>query len=158
MAAASAYAQSAASAEQFEIQSSQLALQVSQNPAVRSYAQMLINDHSQLASRLNAAAQSSGIPAAPPVLLPQHSSLLSQLQYAPPADFDSTYRNIQVMALMQSADLHQGYAATGAVQPMRDFAASAVQTVQMHLGQAQALTIDTPRMRVPNSRRVGERG
>jgi hypothetical protein len=62
------------------------------------------------------------------------------------------------MALMQSVDLHQGYAATGAVPPMRDVAAGAVPMVQMHLNQAQALTIETPRMRVPNARRAGERG
>ena len=35
------------SADQFEIQSGQLALQASQNPAVRNFANMLIADHTQ---------------------------------------------------------------------------------------------------------------
>jgi putative membrane protein len=156
-AAASGYVQSASSAGQFEIQASQLALQMSQSPAVRAYAQMLINDHSQLASRLAAAAQSAGV-AAPAMMLPQHASLMSQLQYAAPGQFDGTYRNIIVMTQMQAIDAHQGYAATGALPPLREFAASAAPLEQMHLSQAQALTIETPRMRVPSSRRAGERG
>src|SRR4051794_10942820 len=60
----------AASGDQFEIQSSQLALQMSQNPAVRNFANMLIVDHTRLSQAMAAAAASAGLTPPPPALLP----------------------------------------------------------------------------------------
>ncbi|QNP42755.1 DUF4142 domain-containing protein [Sphingomonas daechungensis] len=55
----------AGSSDQFEIQSGQLAQQMSQNPSVRQIGQMLVADHTNSTQQLMAAAQSAGI-AAPP--------------------------------------------------------------------------------------------
>jgi putative membrane protein len=156
-AAATNYVETALSGDQFSMQSSQLALQMSQSPEVRSYAQRTINDHAQLSSQLNAAAQSAGIASPQVVMLPQHSTLLSQLHSVRGADFDGMYKNYQVMTQMQALDVHQRYAATGEVPGLRTIASSAVPMVQSHLSQAQSLSI-VPPPPVRTYRRSGERG
>jgi putative membrane protein len=154
---ASQYVQTALSTDQFVMQSSQLALQTSQNPAVRAYAQRVINDHSQLSAQLNASAQAAGIPGAQVVMLPHHSSQIAQLQYARGADFDGSYRNLQVMTQMQALDIHQRYAASGQVPALQIAASNALPLIQAHLTEAQALAIAPPPP--PRTyRRSGERG
>src|SRR3954451_13076698 len=61
----------AASGDQFEIQSSQLALSASQNLAVRSFANMMITDHTRLSQAMGAAAVAGGLAAPAPILLPE---------------------------------------------------------------------------------------
>ena len=58
---APAYMETAGSSDQFEIQSSQLAMQMSQNPGVRNIANMLIADHTRSTQMVVAAAQSARI-------------------------------------------------------------------------------------------------
>src|SRR5437016_7897084 len=60
----------AASGDQFEIQSSQLAMQASQNLAVRNFANLMIADHTRMSQAMAAAAQSAGLPPPTPALLP----------------------------------------------------------------------------------------
>src|SRR6476619_8393879 len=60
----------ASSANQFEIQSSQLALQASQNMAVRNYANVIIADHTQLGQRVAALGAQARVPPPPLGLLP----------------------------------------------------------------------------------------
>lgn len=148
----------ALSADQFEIQSSQLALQVAQAPAVRDFAQTGINEHAQLSSQLNASAESAAIAAPQVVMLPQHSSQLAQLQYSRGPEFDNLYRNSQVAVLMQALVTHQQYAATGEVPALRAFASNAVPVIQARLSQAQTMNIVPPTYRPPSHRRSGERG
>jgi putative membrane protein len=55
------YMAMAGSSDQFEIQSGQLALQMSQNSGVRNIANMMIADHTRSTQIVIAAAQSAGI-------------------------------------------------------------------------------------------------
>lgn len=73
---ASAYLTQASSADQFEIRSSQHALQISQDPGIKSAAQMIIADHTRLSNELKAAAISAGIapPRASAKLIARHRS------------------------------------------------------------------------------------
>jgi len=82
--AAPTYMRMAASGDLFEIQSSQLALQMSSNPAVRGFAQMLISDHTRMSSQMISAAQSAGLMPPPPALEPHHQQMLDQLRMAAP--------------------------------------------------------------------------
>src|SRR5689334_3424227 len=72
----------ASSANQFEIQSSQLALQASQNPAVRNFANVMIADHTQLGQQVAAAAAAARVQPPPPALLPPQQAALDQLRAA----------------------------------------------------------------------------
>ena len=132
------YMQMAASGDQFEIQSSQMALQMSQNPAVQSFARLMIAHHQSMSQNLMAAAQSAGLTPPPPALLPMHQQMLQQLQ-ASGANFDEAYKQAQVMSHQESLNLHQNYANGGDVPALRQVAAAAVPIVQQHLSSAQNL-------------------
>jgi putative membrane protein len=155
------YMAMAASADQFEIQSAQLAHQRAQNPAVHSFANMLVADHTAASQAMLAAAQSAGLTPPPPTLLPQHQALLGQLSAAGsgPA-FEMAFRDIQVQAHQQALTLHSNYATSGDVPALRAHASAAVPRIQMHLQQAQALNVapPPPPPAPPPVGRSGERG
>src|SRR5690242_10434538 len=72
----------ASSANQFEILSSQLALQASQNAAVRNFANVMIADHTQLGQQVANVAAAMHMPPPPPGLLPAQQAALDQLHAA----------------------------------------------------------------------------
>ena len=142
--AAPMYMTMASSGDQFEIQSSQLALQRSSNPQLRQFAQMLITDHSNMSAQLIAAAQGAGLTPPPPALSAEHAAMLQQLQATPAASFDMAYRDAQVMAHQQALTLHQNYANGGDVPALRTVASSAVPIIQNHLNMIQGMTMAPP--------------
>ena len=142
--AAPMYMTMAASGDQFEIQSSQLALQRSSNPQLRQFAQMLITDHSNMSAQLIAAAQGAGLTPPPPALSAEHAAMLQQLQATPAASFDMAYRDAQVMAHQQALTLHQNYANGGDVPALRTVASSAVPIIQNHLNMIQGMAMAPP--------------
>jgi putative membrane protein len=155
------YLAMAGSSDQFEIQSSQLALQVSQNPAVRNMANMLIADHTRSTQMLMAAAQSAGLTPPPPALLPPHQAMLDQLRAAGsgPA-FDQAFQQIQLQAHQEALALHQNYSAQGDVAALRTTAGQIVPVIQMHIQHAQSISVapPPPPPAPPPVRRSGERG
>jgi putative membrane protein len=162
---APAYMEMAASGDLFEIQSSQLALQRSNNGALRSFAQMLINDHTRLSNEMMSAATAAGLAPPPPQMLPMHAEMLQRLQAAGPGDFDVAFRTEQIAAHQQALMLHQTYAAEGDVPALRTVASAAVPAIQAHLSQVQALPAQAmmpppePMTPAPDpARRAGERG
>ena len=152
----------AASANQFEIESSQLALQASQNTAVRNYANLLISDHNRLGAQVTAAAQSAGLTMPPPGLLPAQQAVLDQLRAAGTGpNFDMAYRQAQIDAHNQAIALMQNYSTGGDVPALRNAAAGAIPMMQMHLQQAQMLNVAPPAPPPPPAPapgRAGERG
>jgi putative membrane protein len=155
------YLAMAGSSDQFEIQSSQLALQVSQNPAVRNMANMLIADHTRSTQMLMAAAQSAGMTPPPPMLMPEDQAMLDQLRAAGsgPA-FDMSWQPIQQQAHQKALTLHSNYSAQGDVPALRTVAGQIVPVVQMHLQHAQAMNVapPPPPPAPPPVGRSGERG
>jgi putative membrane protein len=156
------YLAQAASSDQFEIQSGQLALQASQNLAVRNFANMIIADHTRSTQMLTAAAQSAGVPVPPPTLLPPQQAMLDQLRSAGagPA-FDAAFKDAQINAHQQALALHQNYATGGDVPALRATAGQIVPVVQTHLQQAQMLNLAPPAPpppAPPPPGRSGERG
>ena len=158
--AAPNYMAMAASGDQFEIQSSQMALQMSQNPAVQSFARLMIAHHQAMSANLMSAAQSAGLTPPPPTLMPQHQQMLQQLQAAGP-NFDQAYKDAQIMSHQQSLELHQGYANGGDLPALRSVASAAVPIVQQHLASAQNLQtmpMQQPMSQPSGTSRAGERG
>ena len=133
-----AYVQMAASSDLYEIQSSNLALQRAQNPAVRQFAQMLITHHTQTSQQLMAAARASGM-SPTPQLLPMHAQMIAQLQQASGAGFDDRFTDQQVPAHEMALALHSNYARDGDTPALRATAAAAVPIVSQHLAQARQL-------------------
>jgi len=149
----------AGSGDQFEIQASQMALQMSTNPAVRNFANLMIADHMRMSQAMMTAAQSAGIVPPPPAILPEQQAVLSQLGAAGP-NFDVAFRDAQITAHQGALGLMQNYAASGDVPALRTAAQQAIPTVQMHLAQAQLLRVapaaPAPPPMVPAN--PGERG
>lgn len=162
------YMRMAASSDLFEIESSRMALQMSRNPAVRQFAQMMIDDHSRTSSEMMGAAQQIGLDPPPPQMLPHHEDMLQRLREVRLAEFDRAYKAEQIMAHEEALTLHRNYAARGDAEPFRALAARAAPIVDMHLGHARILPEHTaapapapyyyPEPAPPVRRRSGERG
>lgn len=152
----------AASGDQFEIQSSQLALSASQNAAVRNFANLLIAEHTRLSQAMAAAAQSAGIQPPAPAMLPEHQAALAQLQATGSGpNFDMAFRQAQLTAHQQALGLMQNYAASGDVPALKTAAQQAIPAIQMHLAQAQMLNVapaPPPPPPMPSGVERGERG
>jgi putative membrane protein len=162
---APAFMAQAASGDQFEIQSSQLALQASSNPAVRNFANMLIADHTRLSQAMATAALSARLqPPVPALLAPQQAALDQLRASGTGASFDLAFQQAQIQAHQGALTLFQNYAASGDVPALRNAAGQAIPTIQMHLQQAQMLQVAVapppPPLPVapPSTRRAGERG
>jgi putative membrane protein len=151
----------AGSSDQFEIQSGQLAQQMSQNPAVRQIGQMLVTDHTSSTQQLLAAAQSAGVTPPPPGLRPEHAAMLQQIQSAPPGQFDMVFRDVQIQAHQQALQLHQNYSASGDTPALQAAATNIVPVVQNHLNMLQGLQVMAPPPPPPvyqEPAKPGERG
>jgi putative membrane protein len=149
----------ASTGDQFEIQSSQLALQASQNPAVRNFASLLIADHHRMSQAMAAAAASAGITPPAPALLPEQQAALAQLQAAGTGpNFDMAFRQAQITGHQGALGLMQNYATSGDVPALRTAAQQAIPTIQMHLQQAQMLNVMPPPPPPPPMPAAGERG
>ncbi|HEY0149773.1 MAG TPA: DUF4142 domain-containing protein [Allosphingosinicella sp.] len=156
---AATYMQTAASSDMFEIQSGQLALQRSCDPAVRSFAQMIINDHTRMSNMMMDTGRANGLPPPPVQMLPHHMNMLQTLDRAPPGSFEAAFRNEQVMAHQEALNLHRSYADAGDLPPFRALASQAVPAIQAHLGHAQSLPTSAACVTAPTEQlRRGERG
>ena len=134
--AAPAFVAMAASSDMFEIESSRLALQRSQNPMLRMHAEMMIRDHSNMSTQLKAAAAGAGL-GVPLQMLPLHAGLMDQLARSP--NFDATYRSQQVTSHQNALAMMNAYARRGDVPGLRGVAAAAVPVVRGHLDHIQRM-------------------
>lgn len=157
----------ASSANTFEIQSAQLALQASQNPAVRNFANVLISDHTMMAQQMAAAAAAAHLPPPTPMMLPAQQQLLDQLRTSGTGyTFDQAFQQDQIQAHQQGIALMQNYAASGDRAPLRALATQAIPVMQKHLSMAQSLVLTPPAppppppppAPPPSPGRAGERG
>ena len=121
----------AAGAGDFEIQSSQLALSKSQNADIKTFAQMMIDDHTKAAEALKtaAAAQGTSMPTAQDA---DSAGKLQQLQGASGADFDKLYVQMQTDAHIAAVGLYAGYAQNGQAGAIKDHATKTLPTLKMH--------------------------
>jgi predicted outer membrane protein len=143
------YLQTAESLNQFEAESSRLALQLSSDFGVRALAQTFLNDSQQMSAPLLAAGLTPGAGLMTGTMLPQHSNMLQQLSYGDPTSFSEVYRNMQVMTHMQAINLHRSYLQANPGSPLAAFASNSLAVAQAHLAAAQALQIAPPQPNRP---------
>jgi putative membrane protein len=141
---AAAYVAAAGMSDLYEINSSQIALQKSQTPAVRKFATMLIKHHQKTTATTMAAAKKAGLTPTPPALDAGATASINELQTASAADFDRLYLGQQVPAHQAALDLHQSYAAGGDQAPLRASAKAAVPIVKQHLNAAMKMNTGKP--------------
>ena len=134
------YVKMAASSDMFEVQSSQLALSRAQNADVRTFAQMMIDHHSQTTEQLRTAAKAAGLLRTHDWMLPPPMQrMMEELQAASASDFDRLYMRQQVQAHEMALALHSNYARKGDTAALRVVATAATPIVQRHLDRAREL-------------------
>jgi putative membrane protein len=133
------YVMAAGMSDQFEIQSSRIAMQKSPNAATRRYAAMLVQHHNRTTAATMRAATRARLAPPAPMLDPAAAPSIAELNAASRADFDRIYFGQQVPAHQAALDLHRGYAANGDAAPLRVTARTAVPVVRKHLTDAQRM-------------------
>jgi putative membrane protein len=137
--AAMPYVAMAGSSDLYEIESSRLALQRAPSPAVKQFAQMMIDHHTMTTQQVTQAATAAGLTPPPPTLLPPHRELVDRLQPLNEAAFERMYLQQQRTAHRMALALHQNYASNGDTAQLRQVAATAVPVVQGHIDQLRSL-------------------
>jgi putative membrane protein len=126
------YVAAAGSGDAYEIQSSQTVLQTTQDPKIRSFAQMMIQDHTKSTAKLRAAALTAKI-RAKPTLMPAHAEMIAQLKAESGTARDQAYIAQQKQAHQQALTVHKSYAEGGKNMALKMVATSVVPVVQHHI-------------------------
>jgi len=136
----SEYATMAAASDLYEVESSRIAAEKSQNPQVRELAEMLIRDHEKSTADLKTAAQQA-TPAivVTPALTPEQEMQLAALRSAPAADFDRLYINQQIPAHEKALAMLRHYSQNGDAEPLKAHATAVIVPVEMHLERARSM-------------------
>lgn len=130
--AAAEYVRMAGASDLYEIQSSQIVMESSQNADLRRFAQMMIDHHTRTTAAVMAAALEAGVAPTPPALDAAKAQMIRELQAADGATRDPLYVRQQVMAHREALALHSGYAETGDTPQLMRAAATAVPIVAAH--------------------------
>lgn len=130
----------AAVSNMFEIQSSEIALEKSQDEGVQQFAQKMIDDHTKASEDMMAALQESGADVQPPAALDErHQEMIRQLEGLSGAEFDQAYVQMQDRAHQEAVALFSSYAENGEDGPLKTFAEQTLPTLQNHKEQVMAI-------------------
>jgi putative membrane protein len=127
-------------AGEFEIGSSRLAKNKSQNTAVKQFADQMISDHTAAAEKLRAVANLQGVGADKAnALSPAHQADMARLEKATVGEFDALYIDAQTKAHEDAVALFKSYADDGEDTRLKQFAAETLPTLEQHLAHVKTL-------------------
>ena len=135
---AAGYATTVAQADMYEIEASKLALEKSNSPEIKKFAQLMIDGHTQTTAELRSALASAGL-AVTPALDARHQAMLEVLRGKAAMDFDTAYLDQQTVVHGEALSLHKRYADSGDNPAVKAFAAKTAPIVQAHLDRAKKL-------------------
>jgi putative membrane protein len=134
------FVKKASYSNQFEIQSSQNALDKSHNDAIQKFAQRMIDDHTEAAGNMVTAIDASRLQVQPEDDVDvKHHVLLGKLDVESGATFDRDYIQMQVKAHKEAVALFSDYAANGKDPALKQFAQNTLPTLKSHLKHVQQL-------------------
>jgi putative membrane protein len=123
----------------FEIESSKLAVEKS-DEATKAFANQMITDHTKTSAELKTEAGTDPTIPVPIALDSSHQSKLDRLRSLNAgADFTKQYRNDQVSAHKEAISLFERYGKGGDSDKLKSWALTALPALQHHLEMAQAL-------------------
>jgi putative membrane protein len=124
------------SANEFEIESSQLAQKQATADDVKAFAAQMVKDHTKAGEDFKAALSkgqtTSATAPAGPQLDSKHQALLDQLKEASGDSFQSKYIEMQTQAHKEAVALFSTYANSGDDPAMKEFAKKTLPVLQMH--------------------------
>ena len=130
----------AALSDLYEVQSSRLALERSQTPAVRAFAQRMIDEHTRMSNELGAAIAQAGLNANPPTVLDaERTELLRELREASPGDFDDRYIDQQTESHENTLNLFRDFSGNGDNDLLKQLATRGAPMIENHLQTVRAL-------------------
>jgi putative membrane protein len=127
------YVKTAGASDLYERQSSQLVLETTTDPKVKSFATMMVDNHSKSTAEVKAAAAKAGLPAAPPALTPTQVELIAELQALKGPERDARYIAEQKAAHGQALSVQKAYAMEGTAPALKAAAAGIVPVVEHHI-------------------------
>lgn len=126
--------------DMYEIESSRLALERSQSPEVKAFAQRMIDEHSRMSNQLKAAIAQAGLPAQPPTVLDgERAELIRGLREASASDFNDKYIDQQTEAHENALNLFRDFANNGDNEQLKKLAAAGAPMIENHLQTVRAL-------------------
>lgn len=133
------YVTTAGASDLYELRSSQLVAASTADAKIKSFASMMVEDHTASSAKVKAAAAKSGIAPSPPKLTPVQNELIAELQALNGADRDARYVAQQKAAHNQALAVQKGYAADGAAPALKATAAGIVPVVEHHIEMLKAM-------------------
>jgi putative membrane protein len=128
-------------ANDFEINSSRLALQKSNNELIRGYANRIIIERGEIADILSKGRSEAGVSYAPTPggARPRHADVLDRLGTLQGSEFDVAYANAQLAALIEAVDQVGAYSQNGGNANLRRVAQEAFPKLQLELEHAKRI-------------------
>lgn len=123
-----------------EIETSKLAAETSSSPIVKLFAARMVEDHTEAAAALSAAAKSEGI-SAPDIIDAKHQAKIDALKRADRNNFDRAYVDMQAKAHEEAVEVFKAYAIDGTPGAVRDFAIQQLRVIEGHLAEAKRMTM-----------------
>lgn len=136
---AATYVAKAGAGDQYEIQSSKLLLQTTQNPKLKQFATMMVTDHQKSTAEVKAAAMAAKMTPGAPHLDATGQRDVAALRAAKGSARDTLYVRQQKAAHAKALALHQGYAAHGSVASLKTAAGSIAPVVQTHIRELASM-------------------
>jgi putative membrane protein len=134
------FVRKASIANEFEIESSKLALDRSQSKDIKLFARRVIDDHTKTGKDLKDVLRSSHAKMqAEEKLDDEHQKLLDKLEATSGDDFNSQYVSLQTDAHKKAIALFSDYSKHGEDAVLKEFATDTLPTLEDHLEHAEKL-------------------
>ena len=132
------FAVEAADAGLMEVQLGTLALTKASSPEVKSFAQMMVDDHTKANNELKALAQQKNI-SLPTVIGNERQRKVENLSEKTGTEFDKEYMDLMVSEHKEAIDEFEDQAEKGKESEVKSWASSKVATLRQHLQEAERI-------------------
>jgi putative membrane protein len=128
-------------ANDFELDSSRLALQRSESEAIRAYAKRMTAERGEIALLLSKARSEARVGYVPTSssVRPRHTAVLDRLHTLEGTEFDKAYASAQLAAQIEIVDQVEAYGRDGGNADLRRFAEQALPRLQAELEHARRI-------------------
>lgn len=126
---------------EFEIQSSKLALDRSKNKDVQAFAKRMVDDHGKAGKNFTKAVAASSVSSklASKTLDEKHQEILDKLKEVSEDEFDKEYIAAQTEAHDETVALFRSYSENGEDASLKNFAAKTLPTLEKHQDEVHKL-------------------
>lgn len=133
------YVATAGASDLYERTSSQIVLETTTDPKVRSFAQMMVSEHAQSTADVKKAAAKSRVSAPPPKLNPLQTELVAELRAEQASARDAAYVAQQKASHGQALNVQKAYAMEGTAPALKAAASKIVPVVEKHVELLKAM-------------------